>query len=219
MLGRIVRFSLLGGLRSIEIDREEFRQHLGRKHGLHIARFNEMHRVPPERLDAIAKELIREAERLALVEGAGLGLGGMITIIPDAGILTILTLRLIQKLCLLYGFENRGPSERLDLWMAAATAAGIDYGKDLAEKQILEKLVPRIMERLALKLGQEAAERWVARLIPFASSAIGGALNFSFVRAWGRRVQRNLSVRHVAARSAAAGPPPPYAPAHAVVVV
>lgn len=219
MLGRIVRFSLLGGLRSIEIDREEFRKQLGRKHGLWIAGFNEMHRVPPERLDAIAKQLIREAERLALVEGAGLGFGGMITIIPDAGVLTILILRLIQRLCLLYGIENRGRSDRLELWMAAAAAAGIDYGKDLAEKQFLENIVPRIVERLAVKLGQEAAERWVGRLIPFASSAIGGALNFSFVRAWGRRVQKNLRARHAAARSAAASPPPPYAPAQAVVVV
>ena len=50
------------------------------------------------------------------------------------------------------------------------------------------------------KIGQEAAEKWVGRLIPLASSAIGGALNFSFVRGWGRRVQRNLRARHLAAR-------------------
>jgi len=38
-------------------------------------------------------------------------------------------------------------------------------------------------------------------LIPLASSAIGGALNFSFVRGWGRRVQRNLRGKHVQARA------------------
>lgn len=209
--GRFARFGLLRGLRSIEIDREEFRRHLKKKHGLVVADFRYMHHVPLVRLDAIAKTLIRDTERLALLEGAGFGLGGMITIIPDAGLLTILTLRLIQKLCLLYGFEQRGQSERLELWMAAATATGVDYGKDLAEKQILEKLAPRIAERLAVKLGQETAEKWVGRLIPLASSAIGGALNFAFVRAWGGRVQRNLRVRHVAGRAA---PPAPPRPAH-----
>jgi hypothetical protein len=166
-----------------------------------------MHRVPVARLDAIAKALIRDTERLALLEGAGFGLGGMITIIPDAGLLTILTLRLIQRLCLLYGFEQRGESERLELWMAAAAATGVDYGKDLAERQILERLAPRIAERLAVKLGQETAEKWVGRLIPLASSVIGGALIYALVRAWGARVQRNLRLRHVTVRAVAAAPP------------
>ncbi|MHB8503514.1 MAG: EcsC family protein [Candidatus Acidiferrales bacterium] len=217
--GRFARFGLLSGLRSIEIDREDFRRHLKKKHRLEVTDFRLMHQVPLARLDAIAKTLIRDTERLALLEGAGFGLGGMITIIPDAGLLTILTLRLIQRLCLLYGFEHRGQSERLELWMAAATATGVDYGKDLAEKQILEKLAPRIAERLAVKLGQETAEKWVGRLIPLASSAIGGALNFAFVRAWGGRVQRNLRVRHLAGRATPAAPPrPAYTSARAVLV-
>jgi hypothetical protein len=29
---------------------------------------------------------------------------------------------------------------------------------------------------------------------------VGGVLNFSFVRTWGRRVQRNLRARHLAER-------------------
>lgn len=208
LLGRFARFGLLRGLRSIEIDREEFRRQLKKKHGLAVTDFRYMHTVPVARLDAIAKTLIRDTERLALLEGAGFGLGGMITIIPDAGLLTILTLRLVQRLCLLYGFEHRGENEQLELWMAAAAAMGVDYGKDLAEKQLLERLGPRIAERLAVKLGQETAEKWVGRLIPLASSAIGGALNFAFVRAWGRRVQRNVRLRHVDGRPLAAAPSP-----------
>lgn len=217
--GRFARLGLVTGLRSIEINREEFRRQLRKKHGLAVTDFRHMHLVPVARLDAIAKILIRDTERLALLEGAGLGLGGMITIIPDAGLLTILTLRLIQRLCLLYGFEHTGQSERLELWMAAAAATGVDYGKELAEKQILEKLAPRIAERLAVKLGQETAEKWVGRLIPLASSAIGGALNFTFVRAWGRRVQGNLRMRHVSGRPVAAAPSPSaYTPVRAVLV-
>jgi uncharacterized protein (DUF697 family) len=169
-----------------------------------------MHDVPVERLDAIAQKLIRDAERLAAAEGAGFGLGGMITLLPDASILTAITLRLIQRLCLLYGFETRGQDERVDLWLAAATATGIDYGKDLVEKQMFEKLAPRIAQRLALKLGEETAEKWVGRMIPVASSAIGGLLNFSFVRSWGRRVQRNLREKHLAARVSDAGTARPF---------
>ena len=200
-LNRVLRIGVRRGLRSIEVRPEDFRRQLAEKHGLWVPDFNRMHDVPLERLDAIAAALIRDAERLALLEGAGFGLGGMITFVPDASLLTTITLRLIQRLCLLYGFERRGHDERMELWLAAAAATGVDYGKDLVEKQMFEKVAPRIARSLALKLGQESAEKWVGRLIPLASSAIGGVLNFSFVRSWGRRVQRNLRARHLALRN------------------
>jgi uncharacterized protein (DUF697 family) len=197
-LDRMLQFGVRRGLRSLEVNPEDFRRHLADKHGLWVPNFGRMQDVPVERLDAIAQKLIRDAERLALAEGAGFGLGGMITLLPDAGILTAITLRLIQRLCLLYGFETRGQDERVELWLAAASATGVDYGKDLVEKQMFEKLAPRIAKRLAVKIGEETAEKWVGRMIPLASSAIGGILNFTFVRTWGRRVQRNLREKHLA---------------------
>jgi hypothetical protein len=213
---RFLRFGVLRGLRSIEIDPEDFRKELSDKHGLWVPSFSRMKDVPLERLDAIAKSLIRDAERLALAEGAGFGLGGMITFLPDASILMVITLRLIQRLSLLYGFEAHGHDQRMEMWKAAAAAAGIDYGKDLAEKQILEKLVPRIVQRFAAKIGAEAAEKWAGRLIPLASSAIGGALNFSFVRTWGRRVQRHLRAKHPGT-GPSVSPPSPHRAAAAVI--
>jgi len=202
-LNRVLRFGVRRGLRSVEVNPEDFRRQLADKHGLWVPNFGRMQDVPVERLDVIAQKLIRDAERLALAEGAGFGLGGMITLIPDAGILTAITLRLIQRLCLLYGFETRGQDERVELWLAAASATGVDYGKDLVEKQMFEKLAPRIARRLAVKLGEETAEKWVGRMIPVASSAIGGILNFTFVRTWGRRVQRNLREKHLASAASA----------------
>ena len=213
---RFLRFGVLRGWRSIEIDPEDFRRQLSHKHGLWVPNFARMKDVPIERLDAIARTLIRDSERLALAEGAGLGLGGMLTFLPDASFLTVITLRLIQRLALLYGFESHGPDQRIEMWKAAAAAAGIDYGKDLAEKQILEKLCPRIAGRFAAKIGAETAEKWAGRLIPLASSAIGGALNFSFVRSWGRRVQRQLRAKHLEARAPI--PPPAHTPAEAAFV-
>jgi len=211
-LKRFLRFGVLRGVRSIEIDPEDFRRNLADKHGLWVPDFARMKDVPAEQLDAIAAALIRDAERLALAEGAGLGLGGMITFLPDASLLTVITLRLIQRLSLLYGFDARGQDQRIEMWKAAAAASGIDYGKDLAEKQILEKLVPRIAERFAAKIGAEAAEKWAGRLIPLASSAIGGALNFSFVRGWGRRVHRHLRAKHLRLKGATPSSPARHTP-------
>jgi len=199
-VGSFLRFGVLRGLRSVEVKPEDFRKHLADRHGLWVPDFTRMRDVPIERLDAIAKILIRDAERLALAQGAGFGLGGIITLVPDTGFLTIVTLRLIQRLALLYGFDTSDRDERLEMWKAAAAAAGVDLGKDFVEKQIVEKMVPRIAERLAAKIGLASAEKWAARLIPLASSAVGGALNFTFVRGWGRRAQRQLRARHVNAR-------------------
>ena len=206
IFGRVARFGLLGSLRSIEIKPEAFRRELAAKHGIYIVNFDELLSVPVERLDAVAAVMIRDAERLALLEGAGFGLGGAITLLPDISVLTFLSLRLIQRLCLLYGLEPlghpaAGPDRdaRVHLWLTVAAAAGVDYGKEIAGKEVAEKLVPRLIARLAVKLGEESAEKWVCRLLPLASSAIGGALNYGFVRAWGRRVQHHLRERRLAA--------------------
>jgi len=205
-VGRFLRFGIVRGLRSVEIDPEEFRQHLADKHNLWIPHFGRMRDVPIEQIDAIAQRLISDAQRIAMAQGAGFGLGGMITVLPDASLLTIITLRLIQRLCLLYGFVEDGSERRAQMWLAAAGAAGIDLGKDLAEKQLAEKLAPRIAGRLAVRIGEESAEKWVGRMVPLASSAIGGALNYTFVRSWGRRVQRHLRDKHLAERASAAMP-------------
>ena len=207
---RFLRFGALKGIRSIEIDPEVFRQELSKKHGLWVPSLARLKEVPVEHLDTVAAKLIRDAERLALVEGAGLGLGGLITFLPDASFLTIITLRLIQRLALLYGFETRESEQRIEMWKAAAAATGIDYGKDLAGKQVCEKIAPRVAKQLAAKLGTETAEKWVGRMVPLASSAIGGALNFSFVRGWGRRAQRHLRERHLEAKTRASAPTQTY---------
>ena len=202
-LGKFVRFGMLRGLRSVEIDPEDFRKYLSQKHSLWIPHFGRMKDVPMDKLDAIAERLIHDAQRLALAQGAGFGLGGMLTLVPDASLLTVITLRLIQRLCLLYGFEQKGSDQRIELWLAEAAAAGIDFSKDFAEKQMVEKLAPRIAGRLAVRIGEESAEKWVGRMVPLASSAIGGALNYTFVRSWGRRVQRHLREKHLLERASA----------------
>ena len=74
-VGRVLRFGVMRGLRSVEVDPEDFRKQLANKHGLWVPNFARMQDVPLEQLDEIAKKLIRDAERLALAEGAGIWVG------------------------------------------------------------------------------------------------------------------------------------------------
>jgi uncharacterized protein (DUF697 family) len=182
-------------------DSETFWRKLADKHGVWLPHLSRIKDVPLDRLDAIAKTLIRKAERTALVQGVGLGFGGVATVLPDASLLSATILRLTQRLCLLYGIDLSSSDERFEMWRAAAAAAGLDYGKGLTEKHVLKKIAPRIAESLSARIGSEVASKWASRLIPVAGSAIGGALNFSFVRTWGRSMQRDLRARYLALQS------------------
>jgi hypothetical protein len=126
----------------------------------------------------------------------------LITIIPDLGILAGITLRTIQKLSLLYGFEYNTEDESAELWIAAATAAGVDISRELVEKEVISKFVPRVIQRIAAKASAEVVEKWAGRLIPLTSSVIGAGLNYYFVKAWGERARAHFRERHLQRRNA-----------------
>ena len=93
-----------------------------------------MYSVEPPVLDSVAENIIHSSMKMAAAEGAGFGLGGLLTIVPDFSILAGITLRTVQKLSLIYGFEYNTDDEMAELWIAAASAAGIDLGRELLEK-------------------------------------------------------------------------------------
>jgi uncharacterized protein (DUF697 family) len=154
-------------------------------------------------VDAVAESIIRSGMKVAAVEGAGLGLGGLITIVPDLGILSAITMRTIQKLSLVYGFQFNTDDEIAELWVAAASAAGVDISRELLEKEVINKFVPRVIQRIAAKASAEVVEKWAARVIPLASSAIGAGLNYWFVKAWGQRAKVHFRERHLVLRQRA----------------
>src|SRR5260370_16116356 len=135
--------------------------------------------------------------KVAAVEAAGLGLGGLITIVPDLGILPAITMRTIQKLSLIYGFEFNTDDEVAELWIAAASAAGVDISRELLEKEVVNKFVPRVIQRIAARASTEVVEKWAGRMIPLVSSALGAGLNYWFVRASGDRAKPHFRERHL----------------------
>jgi len=182
--------------RQIRVDERRYLKQVKRTHQLPIESWSDMFLLGPEIVDPIARRTIRASARMATLEGMGLGLGGFLTVVPDMGVLSAITLRMLQKLSLLYGFEYATEEENVSLWIAAASAAGVDLGRDFLEKQAVERLVPRIIDRMAVKVGAEVAEKWAGRVVPVLSAAAAGAINYYFVRAWGRRAQKHFLARH-----------------------
>jgi hypothetical protein len=144
---------------------------------------------------------MRSGMKVAAAEGAGLGLGGISTVVPDLSILAAITLRTIQKLSLLYGFEFNTDDEVAELWIAAASAAGVDISRELLEKEVVNRFVPRVIQRIAVRASAEVVEKWSGRLIPIASSLIGAGLNYYFVRAWSERARSHFRKRHIEMRN------------------
>jgi len=110
-------------------------------------------------------------------------------------------MRTIQKLSLLYGFEYNTDDEIAELWIAAASAAGVDLSRELIEKEVLNRFVPRVIQRIAARASAEVVEKWAGRVIPLASSALGAGLNYWFVRAWGERARNHFRERHLKIRA------------------
>jgi hypothetical protein len=192
--------ALMRAYKTVRVDPQRFLMELRSAYALPVTSFQGMYSVEPAVLDTLAEQIIRSSMKMAAAEGAGLGLGGFITIVPDFSILAGITLRTVQKLSLLYGFEYNTEEETTELWIAAASAAGVDLGRDLLEKNIVNRAIPHIIQRIAAKASAEFVEKWSGRLIPLASSLIGAVLNYYFVRGWGERAHAHFRQRHLEIR-------------------
>ena len=195
-----VRNAFMKAYATVKVDPDKYLQHLRIAYDLPALTYDGVYSINVEVLDHIADETIRDSMRIAAAEGAGLGMGGMFTIIPDLGILAAITIRMIQKLSLIYGFSYNTEQEEAELWVAAASAAGVDISRELVEKQVVSKFIPRVIQRIATSASAEIVEKWTARLIPIVSSVIGAGLNYYFMRVWGERAVRHFRQRHLEMR-------------------
>ncbi len=205
-----IRNAFMKAYDTIKVDPDKYLQHLRLAYDLPALTYDGVYSVDPDVLDHIAEETIRAHMRMAAAEGAGLGMGGMLTMLPDLGFLAGITLRMIQKLSLIYGFSYNTEEEEAELWVAAASAAGVDISRELVEKQIVSKFVPRVIQRIAAQASAEIVEKWTARLIPIVSSVIGAGLNYYFVKVWGERAIAHFRKRHIQTRQKLQ-PPKPHA--------
>jgi hypothetical protein len=196
LLQSSVRAGLERAYYHVRVDPDKYLHHLRRAYGLRITSWTDMQHLDEDILHPHAERVISAAKKMAALEGMGLGMGGFLTLLPDMGILSAITIRMLQKLSLIYGFEYATDEEVTALWLAAGSAAGLDLGREFLEKQAVERVVPRIMDRIAVRVGTEVAEKWSGRLIPILSAGAGGSLNYFFVRSWGRRAQRHFIERH-----------------------
>jgi hypothetical protein len=203
-LRRRIETGLVRGLThaydTVKVNPEKFLIQLRAAYRLPIRSFQGSYTVELGYLDEVAASVIRSSVKMAAVQGAGFGLGGLLTLVPDLGFLSAITMRTIQKLSLVYGFEFNTDEEMADLWIAAASAAGVDISRELLEKEVINRFIPRVIQRIAAQASGEVVEKWAGRLIPVASSLIGAGLNYYFVRTWAQRAAVHFRQKHLEVR-------------------
>ncbi|MGH9511190.1 MAG: EcsC family protein, partial [Terriglobales bacterium] len=133
-LRRRVETAMVGGLTraysTVRVNPDSFLLQLRTAYRMPISGYHGVFTLEMRELDIVADSIIRSGMKIAAIEGAGFGLGGLMTIVPDLGVLSAVTMRTIQKLSLVYGFEFNTDDEIAQLWIAAASAAGLDLGRD-----------------------------------------------------------------------------------------
>ena len=195
-----MRRGFLSAYATVRVDPARFLVQLQAAYGVPVTSYTGTFSVPLEQLDNVALDVIRAGMKVAAVEGAGLGLGGILTLLPDLGILAAIAMRTIQKLSLIYGFEFNTDDEMAELWLAAASAAGVDISRELIEKGVVNRFVPRVIQAIAVQASAEVVEKWASRLIPVVSSIAGASLNYYFVHAWGERAMQHFREKHMLQR-------------------
>src|SRR5271156_3476724 len=105
LLHRAIHTGLTRAYSSVRLDSAAYLNHLRRAYRLPIISYDDMFRLPVAAIDNVADRVISSAKTVAALEGAGIGMGGMLTVVPDMSFLVVIAMRMLQKLSLVYGFE------------------------------------------------------------------------------------------------------------------
>jgi hypothetical protein len=81
---KAVSKALWHAYKTVRVDPDRFLMELRAGHGLPVSSFQGIYSVEPPVLDTVAERIIRGSMKLAAAEGAGFGLGGLLTIVPDS---------------------------------------------------------------------------------------------------------------------------------------
>ena len=167
--------------------------------------------------DRVARDIARRYRHRAAMTGAVTSLPGGLWAIVAAGADVQLTaaysVRMASMIAQAYGYDTSAVEEQAHLADVLALAAGIDslrgVGNWLTREgmaQVLPDLLPRVLARLSVELTTEQAAKWIGRIIPGVSAVVGGAVDYTFLRAAGERAIAHYHNRALNERATLAAP-------------
>lgn len=163
-----------------------------------IKTFEDIRRASLVNKDRVARDIARRYRHRAAMTGAITSLPGGLWAIVAAGADVQLTatysVRMASMISQAYGYDASVLEEQAHLADVLALVAGIDslrgVGNWLTREGLthaIPEVLPKILTRLSIELTQEQAAKWVGRIIPGIGAAVGGGIDYAFLRAAGER--------------------------------
>ena len=156
------------------------------------------HGKDPEEL---ARMAAKKHVRLARVEGAALGVGGVVTAVPDLVALAWIQSRMVFYIAASYGYDPRHPMRPAELLAiqevyatpAEARSALDGVGKHMAVAFVEGRMARNdktLIERLTRYVVRRAVRRSAGRLIPLLGAPLGAVQNGKPTKEIGERALR-----------------------------
>jgi hypothetical protein len=152
--------------------------------------------------EQLAKSAVQRARNTARVEGAALGLGGFVTIAPDAVALVWILTREVIFVAAAYGLDPTDRARAAELLVVLEVydtveeaQAGLDrqgtrLASALAQSQVTRRLSPSdksMSHRITRFAAKRAAKRYGGRLVPGLGAVLGAIDNAAAATATGER--------------------------------
>lgn len=149
--------------------------------------------------ESLAKTAFKKHVRLARLEGATLGLGGLWTAAPDLLGLIWIQSRMVVYIAAAYGYDPRHPMRPAELLAlqdvyptaeearAALDGTGKRLTGALAKRAIVGGSDKSLSRQLAGYAGKKVTQRYGGRLVPLIGSPISAVQNAAATRDLGRR--------------------------------
>ncbi len=197
------------------VDPEVLRVH--QRHEKGVRTLEDIRDLPVSERDWVARHFAAQYRHRAALTGAVTALpGGLWALVgmgADVQLTAIYAVRMAAKVAQSYGYDTSAVEEQAHLADVLALAAGIDslrgVGNWLTREgmaQVLPDLLPRVLARLSVELTTEQAAKWIGRIIPGVSAVVGGAVDYTFLRAAGERAIAHYHNRALNERATLAAP-------------
>ncbi|HEU5346303.1 MAG TPA: EcsC family protein [Ktedonobacterales bacterium] len=197
------------------VDPEVLRVH--QRHEKGVRTLEDIRDLPVSERDRVARHFAAQYRHRAALTGAVTALpGGLWALVgmgADVQLTAIYAVRMAAKVAQSYGYDTSAVEEQAHLADVLALAAGIDslrgVGNWLTREgmaQVLPDLLPRVLARLSVELTTEQAAKWIGRIIPGVSAVVGGAVDYTFLRAAGERAIAHYHNRALNERATLAAP-------------
>lgn len=183
---------------------------------------------PLERMDTVAQEVARRYRHRAALTGALTGLPGGLWALVAAGadvqLTAVYAVRMAAGIAQSYGYDTSQPEEMAQLAEVLALVAGVDslrgIGNWLTREGLihyLPEILPKLLTRVGAEVTKEQAAKMVGRLVPGVGAAIGGAIDYSFLRVAGDKAIAFYHHRYLVDHGLV--PPQPVQTGHAIAAV